>query len=143
VDLLQTERRNMERMEQVVPGTNEQVLQHFISNSPWDAEAVMRQIARDADALLGRHDDTLLVIDESGLPKKGKHSAGVARQYCGQLGKVENCQVGVYGALARGNKVTLTDARLFVPREWTNDQERCRRAGIPEAVRKTPQTSSI
>ena len=83
---------------------------------------------------------TLLVIDESGIPKKGKHSAGVARQYCGQLGKVENCQVGVYGALAHGDKVTLTDARLFVPREWTNDPERCRRAGIPEAIWKTPRT---
>jgi SRSO17 transposase len=87
----------MERMEQAVPDTNEQALQHFISNSPWDAEAVMRQVARGADALLGGHGDTLLVIDESGIPKKGKHSAGVARQYCGQLGKVENCQVGVYG----------------------------------------------
>jgi SRSO17 transposase len=138
--LLQTERRNMERMEQTVPGTNEQALQHFISNSPWDAGAVMRQVARSADALLGGHDDTLLVIDESGIPKKGKHSAGVARQYCGELGKVENCQVGVYGALGRGDKVTLTDARLFVPREWTNDPERCRRAGIPEHVWKTPQT---
>ena len=138
--LLQTDRRNMERMEQTVPDTNEQVLQHFISNSPWDAEAVMRQVARGADALLGGYDDTLLVIDESGIPKKGKHSAGVARQYCGQLGKVENCQVGVYGALAHRDKVTLTDARLFVPREWTNDPERCRRAGIPEAIWKTPQT---
>jgi len=138
--LLQTDRRNMERMEQAVPDTNEQALQHFISNSPWDAEAVMRQVGRGADALLGGHDDTLLVIDESGIPKKGKHSAGVARQYCGQLGKVENCQVGVYGALAHRDKVTLTDARLFVPREWTNDPERCRRAGIPEEVWKTPQT---
>lgn len=138
--VLQTDRRNMERMEQTIPGTNEQALQHFISNSPWDAEAVMRQVARSADALLGGHDDTLLVIDESGIPKKGKHSAGVARQYCGELGKVENCQVGVYGALARGDKVTLTDARLFVPREWTNESERCRRAGIPERVWKTPQT---
>lgn len=138
--LLQTERRNMERMEQAVPDTNEQALQHFISNSPWDAEAVMRQVARSADALLGGHDDTLLVIDESGIPKKGKHSAGVARQYCGQLGKVENCQVGVYGALAHRDKVTLTDARLFVPQEWTNDSQRCRRAGIPEEIWKTPKT---
>lgn len=65
--LLQTDRRNMERMEQAVPNTNEQALQHFISNSPWDAEAVMRQVARGADALLGGHDDTLLVINESGI----------------------------------------------------------------------------
>lgn len=138
--IFQTSRRNMERMEQTVPGTDEQTLQHFISNSPWDADAVMAEVARGADALLGRHEDTLLVIDESGIPKKGKHSAGVARQYCGQLGKVENCQVGVYGALAQGDKVTLTDARLFVPREWTNDAERCRRAGIPETVWANPQT---
>jgi SRSO17 transposase len=136
----QTERRNMERMEQAVPDTNEQALQHFISNSPWDDEAVIRQVARSADALLGGHEDTLLVIDESGIPTKGKHSAGVARQCCGQLGKVENCQAGVYGALAHRDKVTLTDARLFVPREWTNDPERCRRAGIPEEIWKTPKT---
>jgi SRSO17 transposase len=138
--LLQSDRRNMERMEQVVPSSNEQALQHFISNSPWDAEAVMRQVARGADALLGGHEDTLLIIDESGIPKKGKHSAGVARQWCGQLGKVENSQVGVYGAMAHGDKVALTDARLFVPREWTNDPERCRRAGIPETVWRNPQT---
>jgi SRSO17 transposase len=97
-------------------------------------------VARDADAVLGGHEDTLLVIDESGIPKKGKHSAAVARQYCGQLGKVENCQVGVFGALAHRDKVTLTDARLFVPREWTNDPERSKRAGIPESVWKTPRT---
>ena len=128
----------MERMEQVVPSSNEQALQHFISNSPWDADGVMRQVARGADALLGGHEDTLLIIDESGIPKKGKHSAGVARQWCGQLGKVENSQVGVYGALGHGDKVTLTDARLFVPREWTNDPERCRRAGIAETVLRNP-----
>jgi SRSO17 transposase len=56
--LLQTDRRDMERMEQAVPGTNEQARQHFISNSRWDAEAVMRQVARSADALLGGHDDS-------------------------------------------------------------------------------------
>jgi len=97
----------MERMEQTVPDTNEQA---FNISFP-----TLRGMPR-------------LVIDESGMPKKGKHSAGVARQYCGQLGKVENCQVGVYGALAHRDKETLTDARLFVPREWTNDPERRRRA---------------
>lgn len=72
------------------------------------------QVARGADALLGGHDDTLLVIDESGIPKKGKHSAGVARQYCGQLGKVENCQVGVYGALDRKTPQTKFDLALEI-----------------------------
>ena len=92
--LLQTERSNMERMEDTVPDADEQSLQHFISNSSWDHRAVMNQVAVDADALLGGYDDTMLVIDDSGIPKKGEHSVGVSRQYCGQTGKVDNCQVG-------------------------------------------------
>lgn len=123
-------------MEEVVPDADEQSLQHFISNATWDARAVMNQVAVDADAWLGGHDDTLLVIDESGIPKQGTHSVGVSRQYCGQTGKVDNCQVGVYASLVRENKATLIDARLFLPESWTSDAERCERAGIPLEERR-------
>jgi len=121
----------MERMEEIVPDADEQSLQHFISNSNWDARAVMNQVAADADAALGGYDDTVLVIDESGIPKKGEKSVGVSRQYCGQTGKVDNCQVGVYASLVRGDKATLIDARFFLPERWTSDVERCRKAGVP------------
>jgi len=121
----------MERMEEIVPDADEQSLQHFISNSTWDARAVMNQVAVDADAALGGYDDTVLVIDESGIPKKGENSVGVSRQYCGQTGKVDNCQVGVYASLVRGARATLIDARLFLPERWTNDAERCEKAGVP------------
>lgn len=126
----------MERMEETVPDADEQSLQHFISNSTWDARAVMNQVAADADALLGGFDDTILVIDDSGIPKKGTQSVGVSRQYCGQTGKVDNCQVGVYALLVHGDKATLIDARLFLPERWTSDEERCEKAGVPVEERQ-------
>ena len=123
----------MERMVEVVPDTDYQQLQHFLSHSPWDHQAVMRQVASEADRLLGGHPDSCLLIDESGFVKKGKDSAGVARQWCGRLGKLENCQVGVFAALCRGERHIPIDSRLYLPKEWVEDRQRCRRAGIPEA----------
>ena len=126
-------------MEETVPDADEQSLQHFISNSPWDARSVMNEVAAGADRLLGGCEDTILVIDDSGIPKKGTHSVGVSRQYCGQTGKVDNCQVGVYASLVHEDKATLIDARLFLPERWTKDEERCQQAGVPseEAVFRT------
>jgi SRSO17 transposase len=130
--LMQANNKNMERMAEVVPDSDEQVLQHFLTNSPWDTRAVLNQVAHDVDALFGDNPDTCLIIDESGNPKKGDQSVGVARQWCGNLGKIENCQVGVYGALACGRETTLIDTQLYLPQSWTNDPDRCREAGIPE-----------
>ena len=76
-----------------------------------------------------------MLIDESGTPKKGAHSVGVHRQWGGQLGKVDNCQVGVFAALSRGSDVTLMDERLFLPKAWTDNDARCPAAGIPKAQR--------
>ena len=84
---------------------------------------------------MGGHADSSLLMDESGCPKKGTPSVGVARQWCGPLGKVQNCQVGVFAALSRGPDVTLIDARLFLPEAWTTDPARCQAAGIPVAHR--------
>ena len=74
----------------------------------------------------------VLIFDESGFAKKGEASAGVARQWNGRLGKVDNCQVGVFATLCRGDMATLIDARLYLPEDWCNDDERCKKAAIPE-----------
>ena len=125
----------MERIEEVIPEADHQALQHMLSESAWSERLVFDQIGQDAQRLLGGHADSSLLIDESGFPKKGTHSVGVGRQWCGQLGKVENCQVGVFAALGCGRQVTLIDARLFLPQAWTQDPQRCQAAGIPPAQR--------
>jgi len=130
--LMQSDKRNMERMAEVVPDSDEQSFQNFISNSPWDPRAILNQIGMDVDSLFGGDPDTCLIIDETSFIKKGEMSVGVARQWCGRLGKVDNCQVGVFAALACRSHVTLIDTRLYLPEIWINDPERCRKAGIPE-----------
>src|SRR5512144_3352462 len=79
--LLQAETKNMERMEEVVPEANHQALQHMLSESAWEERAVLDQVAQEANRYVGGHLDSSLILDESGCPKKGKHSAGVARQW--------------------------------------------------------------
>ena len=96
----------------------------------------MDQAAKDANALLGGSDRALL-LDESGVGKKGKHSVGVARQWCGCLGKVDNCQVGVFAALAKGSDCCLIDGQLFLPEEWIEDPERCEKARVPREKQKS------
>lgn len=132
--LVQAVRKNIERMIEVVPGSEYQKLQHFISHSPWDHAPVIEQVARDADHLLGGSPESALMIDETAVPKKGKMSVGTARQWCGRLGKVDNCQVGVFGSLVRGSSSTLIDGRLYLPKEWTDDRGRCKSAGVPDDV---------
>jgi SRSO17 transposase len=128
---MQARRRNILQIRDSVPLTDEQALQHFISNSRWDERAVLDKIARDANALLGGTDDSFLLIDESGFPKKGRESVGVSRQWCGRLGKVDNCQTAVFAALGRGSVGTLIDSALFLPKEWTGDRDRMKKAGVP------------
>jgi SRSO17 transposase len=131
--LVQAGRKNMERMAEAVPETVYQQLQHFLTHSPWDHREVMQQVAAEADRLLGGQPDTCLLLDESGFVKKGTESAGVARQWCGRLGKVENCQVGVFAVLCHGERHIPIDGRLYLPKEWADDRQRCRKAGIPDA----------
>jgi SRSO17 transposase len=129
--LLQAARRNVQRIAEVVPGTDAQALHHFLANSPWDARAVMDQVARDVDALLGGDQDSCLLLDETGFAKKGNKSVGVARQWLGRQGKTDNCQVAVFAALARGKWVSLIDTELYLPGEWIEDPARCEAAEIP------------
>ena len=111
-------------------------LQYFLSESKWQHRPVMDQISKDADRLLGGHSDSALYIDETGIPKKGKMSVGVARQWCGQVGKVDNCQVAVFATLGQGHFSTMIDCRLYLPEEWTKDAARCFKAKIPVDERK-------
>jgi len=141
--LLQVETKNMERMEEAIPDADQQALHHMLSESAWSERAVLDQVAQDAHRLLGGHADSALLIDESGCPKKGTHSVGVARQWCGQLGKVENCQVGVFAALSRGPDATLIDERLFLPEVWARDPARRQAAGIPVAQRSFQRKTDL
>ena len=131
---MQAVRKNVERMIEVVPDSDYQSLQHFITHSPWESRPVMDQVAKDADGLFGGNPDTGLIIDETGIPKAGKKSVAVNRQWCGNLGKVDNCQVGVFSSLVLGSSAALVDCRLYVPKEWTDDTDRCRKAGIPKDI---------
>lgn len=103
----------------------------MLSESAWEERAVLDQVAQEANRHWGGHPDSSRLIDESGCPKKGTQSVGVARPWCGQLGKVENGHVGVFAALGRGADATLIEERLFLPERWTAAPERCQAAGIP------------
>jgi SRSO17 transposase len=111
-----------------------QPLQKFIGQKPWDAKPMIGELVRQIGAALGEADG-VLVIDPSGFVKQGKRSVGVARQWCGRVGKVDNCQVGVYLGYVTRREHALVDARLYLPKEWTKDRKRCKRAGIPKDVR--------
>ena len=80
------------------------------------------------------------IIDDTGFPKQGKHSVGVARQYCGMLGKQDNCQVAVSISLATEQASVPVAYRLYLPKEWAQDRERCRKAGVPAEVRFATKT---
>jgi len=122
----------MERMVESVPGSNWQSLQNFISHSPWEATSLLDQIAIDVNQLIGGDQDSCLIIDETAFAKKGKKSVGVSRQWNGRLGKVDNCQVGVFAALNCRDRVSLIDTRLFLPKSWTDDKVRCQTTDIPK-----------
>jgi SRSO17 transposase len=108
-------------------------LQHFVASPAWDDGPLWTALAREADRLVGGP-DAYLVIDDTALPKKGTLSVGVARQYCGALGKKANCQALVSLTLARDEVPVPVALRLFLPDEWTSVPERCARAGVPEAA---------
>src|SRR5512144_2337197 len=110
-----------------------QTLQAFVGASPWDHTPPIDELNRQGAADLGRP-DAVLVFDPSAFPKKGSASVGVQRQWCGRLGKVENCQVGVFLGYVTDAEHALVDFRLYLPREWANDKKRRERAGVPKGV---------
>lgn len=119
-------------MAEVVPEAKSRNLQQFLTHSKWDYRAVIDHAACDVDKLLGDDKNTCLLIDESGFAKQGKRSVGVSRQWLGRLGKVDNGQVAVFGALTNGRFSVPIDVRLYLPKEWTDDPLRCKKAGVPE-----------
>jgi SRSO17 transposase len=122
----------MERMVEVVPDVQYQPLQHFLSHSPWDDDALLDQVALDVDQCFAGDPDTALLIDESGFVKKGNASVGVTRQWIGRVGKIDNGQVGVFAALSRREAFALIAKRLYLPDPWVDAPQRCRQAGVPE-----------
>jgi SRSO17 transposase len=111
-----------------------QPLQKFIGQKPWEWQPLVGELARQIGTTLGDANG-VLVIDPSGVLKQGKASVGVARQWCGRAGKVDNCQVGVYLGYVTRTEHALVDTRLYLPKEWTKDKKRCKRARIPKEVR--------
>lgn len=122
-------------MAEIVPDAVSRNLQQFLTHSKWDYRGVIDHVARDADRLLGDNTDACLLIDESSFAKQGKNSVGVSRQWLGRLGKVDNGQVAVFGALTNGRFTAPIDTRLYLPEEWIDDPERCEQAGVPEDAR--------
>jgi SRSO17 transposase len=125
------ERKNSWQLAEINGAANPYGFQHLLGRADWDPE-LLRDTLRSyvTDYLADEH--SVGVVDETGFLKKGIHSAGVARQYSGTAGKIENCQIGVFLAYASTHGHTLLDRELYLPQEWTDDRERCRRAGIPE-----------
>lgn len=109
-------------------------LQHFIGAAEWDHRPLQRELVRQVGRTIGESDG-VIVFDPSAFPKCGKQSVGVARQWCGRLGKIDNCQVGVYMGYASRQEHALVDTRLFLPQAWTADRTRCKSAGIPPGTR--------
>lgn len=127
-------KHNIERMNERIANSDYQQLQYFISESPWDHQPVLSAVRQDISQLFeGRAELTGLILDESGHRKRGKKSVGVARQYLGSIGKVDNGQVAVFAALSQGDDVGMIDSRLYLPKAWTADKKRCKQAAIPES----------
>ena len=132
--LLDGERKSIQPLSQRVPGGDEQRLQQFVSQSPWDAAPVLREYRACMTEALA-DENGLIVIDDTGFAKQGKHSVGVKRQYSGTLGKVGNCQVAVSLHYANGKADYPLALRLYLPEVWTNDPDRLAKARVPELER--------
>jgi SRSO17 transposase len=138
--LADVERKNGWQLAEYAGYAHPRGMQRVLDRYAWDAEAVRDDLRRWVVAELG-DPAGVLVVDETSFPKQGRHSVGVARQYCGTLGKVANCQVGVFLGYASPKGQALIDRVLFVPEAWFADPDRCRKVGIPTAVsfRTKPQ----
>lgn len=141
--LLDGQRKSIEpmsvRLKKIEQGEEdyEQALQQFIDQSPWDEQAVLDSLQAWVGRQFGR--EGYLILDDTGFPKQGQHSVGVARQYTGTLGKVASCQVAVTLQRATDREVLGLDARLYLPQAWADDRERCKKSGIPAGVAYQPK----
>ena len=124
-------RKNSWQLAEVSGAATPYGFQHLLGRAGWEADAV-RDALRHYLIQHLRDPAAVLVIDETGFVKKGRHSAGVARQYSGTAGRIDNCQIGVFLAYASRLGHALLDRELYLPKAWTEDPARCRQAGIPE-----------
>jgi SRSO17 transposase len=137
--LLPGDRKSVEPMAaRVQPGRVQaahQSLHHFVAKADWPDEAVLTAVRDHVLPRIARHGPIrALIIDDTGMPKKGRHSAGVARQYCGQLGKQDNCQVAVSLSAANDHASLPLAYRLYLPKEWADDPARRAKAGVPDDI---------
>jgi SRSO17 transposase len=126
-------RKNME-MIAYLHDQDRQPLQKFIGQVAWDHRPPISELVRQVAAELGETDG-VLVFDPSAFPKQGRHSVGVARQWCGRLGKTDNCQVGVYMGYVSRKERALVDFRLYLPKEWSRDKARRAKCGVPRELK--------
>jgi SRSO17 transposase len=130
--MLDGRRKSIEPMAARLEDGDEQCLQQFVSQSPWDETKVRRRLAARMSEEISPE---AWIVDDTGFPKFGDKSVGVARQYCGALGKIANCQVGVSVNAATDEASCPLDWRLFMPKEWDRDQGRRAKAHVPDDVR--------
>jgi SRSO17 transposase len=112
-----------------------QSLHHLVADAPWNDEEMLAQVRQYVLPTMQKHGPVVAwIIDDTGFPKQGKHSVGVARQYCGQLGKSDNCQAAVSLSVSTWTSSLPIAWRLYLPEVWCQDSQRCRQAGVPEGV---------
>src|SRR3984885_2828545 len=110
-----------------------QSLQHFVADAPWSDQEMLEQVRQQVLPAMQKSGPVVAwIIDDTGFPKQGKHSVGMARQYCGQLGKSDNCQAAVSLSVSTWQSSLPVAWRLYLPEVWCQDTERCRKAGVPE-----------
>src|SRR3970040_142387 len=138
--LAEVKRKNSWQMAEAVGLSDPRALQRLLNEARWDADAVCGQLRQRVIERLG-YEPGIGVLDEMGFVKKGDKSAGVGRQYCGRVGKVENCQVGVFLSYATPLGAAFLDRQLYLPQTWCDDRARCQAAKIPDEVtfRTKPQ----
>ena len=124
------ERRNAENLSESV-GISARAMQRFLTEARWDDAAVIGRLQEYLAPRLA-HPEAVWVLDGSDFPKQGRKSVGVARQYCGRLGKVANCQAGMFLAYVSPLGQALVDKGLYLPESWISDQDRCAAAGVPK-----------
>src|SRR5712671_6960433 len=137
--MMPCERKSVEPMAAVTAparvAAQHQSLLHFVGEGRWSDAPVLAKIREMVLPQMQRHGPIeAWIIDDTGFPKQGRHSVGVARQYCGQLGKEDNCQVAVSLSLANRHASLPVAYRLYLPQEWANDHARLRKAGVPEDI---------
>jgi SRSO17 transposase len=138
--LLPGERKSIEPMAARLAPDNvrrmHQSLHHVVADAPWKDDELLAQVGQQVLPSMQKHGPVVAwIVDDTGFPKQGKHSVGVARQYCGQVGKQDNCQAAVSLSVSTWNSSLPIAWRLYLPEVWCEDAKRCREAGVPEEIK--------